>query len=66
MPGMSGTELAEHVRWSHPETKVLYMSGYPAHPSGRSERLSVEGPMLAKPFTTATLTEMVRRTLDAG
>jgi two-component system cell cycle sensor histidine kinase/response regulator CckA len=66
MPGMSGTELAEHVRRSHPEAKVLYMSGYPAHPSGRSERFSVEGAMLAKPFTTATLTEMVRRTLDAG
>jgi len=66
MPGMSGTELAQHVRRSHPETKVVYMSGYSEHPSGRSELFSIDGPMLAKPFTRATLAEMVRRMLDAG
>jgi len=34
--------------------------------SGRSELFSIDGPMLAKPFTRATLAEMVRRMLDAG
>ena len=66
MPVMRGTELAQHVRRSHPETKVVYMSGYSEHPSGSSELFSINGPMLAKPFTRATLAEVVRRMLDAG
>ena len=33
MPGMLGTELAERVKAAHPETKVMYISGYGDLPS---------------------------------
>ena len=65
MPRMSGTDLAGEVRRTHPDVRVLYMSGYPAHPSGRTEPLGVDAPLVEKPFTPEALTGMVRRTLDA-
>lgn len=27
MPGLSGTELAQHIQWSHPECRVLLFTG---------------------------------------
>ena len=29
MPGMKGTELTARLRTEKPETRILYMSGYP-------------------------------------
>jgi signal transduction histidine kinase len=38
MPGMSGTDLARAVCRARPDVRVLYMSGYPAHPSAQPGR----------------------------
>jgi len=65
MPGMSGPELAEELQRARRDIKIVYMSGYPAHPSGQRSLVSPGTPVLAKPFTARALTEMVRRTLDA-
>ncbi|MFN7147762.1 MAG: response regulator [Myxococcota bacterium] len=65
MPGMSGAQLASAMRASHPEVRVLLMSG---HPDERVAR-HTEGPrfpMLRKPFNAQDLLEAVRRTLDAA
>ena len=64
MPGMKGTELAEHVRAIAPEMPILFMSGYV-----RSEALDGsirDNPdlLLRKPFRTSDLRERVRAALD--
>lgn len=45
MPGMTGTELARHIRSSQPGTPVLIVSGY-AHVEG----IDADLPRLTKPF----------------
>jgi CheY-like chemotaxis protein len=65
MPGMNGRALAEAIRLSHPETRVLYTSGYSA------EILSVEDiqqpafAYLEKPFSVAELARALRTLLDS-
>jgi two-component system cell cycle sensor histidine kinase/response regulator CckA len=64
MPDMSGRELAQRLRSSRPDMRLLYMSGqndediagYGVLPSGTL--------FLPKPFTIAALTERVREVLD--
>jgi two-component system cell cycle sensor histidine kinase/response regulator CckA len=63
MPGVSGRELAKRLRSVHPETKILFISGYTSTltPSA-GERL---GPLLAKPFSPQALASKVREILTA-
>jgi YesN/AraC family two-component response regulator len=63
MPGWSGVDLSDRLTESHPELKVLYMSGY------TDDRLVHEGvldpgtALLQKPFTPAMLARKVREVL---
>jgi CheY-like chemotaxis protein len=59
--GMSGIELANEVRATHPDVKVLLTSGYTAH---ALEAEHVER-FLQKPYTLPTLAERLREALDA-
>jgi signal transduction histidine kinase len=60
MPRMNGAESARQIRRLHPETKVLFVSGYPA-----KARAEVTGhPLLYKPFSRAVLARKVREMLD--
>ncbi|RME48692.1 MAG: response regulator, partial [Deltaproteobacteria bacterium] len=60
-PGMKGTELVRRLKEIHPETEILYMSGY-ADRSGAS--FEGEGKRwIEQPFTTATLLERIRQVL---
>jgi PAS domain S-box-containing protein len=61
MPGMSGYELAERVKSAHPETRILYASGYGEAPS-RPE--SDASSYIQKSFPPATLAAKVREILD--
>ena len=57
MPGMDGIELAQEWTKSHPNTRILFMTGY-------SHDAAVSGaPVLYKPFTIAQLREAVKRAL---
>ena len=64
MPGLNGRELADRFATIHPETRVLFMSGY------AGEALSAQGVIdssvafLAKPFVPAELGRKVREVLD--
>ena len=61
MPHMSGHELAARLRSRHPETRVLYTSGYTD-----SGGVLAEGEhFLQKPFGIAALAEKVRAVLAA-
>jgi CheY-like chemotaxis protein len=64
MPDMSGHELAGRVAVLRPETKVLFMSGYPDHPITASGIVS-DAPLVSKPFTRQLLLTRVRQVLDA-
>jgi two-component system cell cycle sensor histidine kinase/response regulator CckA len=63
MPQMRGTELADTIRASNPNVKVLIMSGYIG--SGQSHRFDPGFPFLQKPFTQQELALTVRHILDS-
>ncbi len=63
MPGMSGTELAHHLRAIKPELKLLFISGYTDDVGiGGTDASSA---YLQKPFTPEALSKLVRELLDA-
>ena len=65
MPGMSGSQLAEKIQLSRPETRIVYMTGYTDDMVGQHKVLEPGVQLLQKPFTKAELASKVRATLDA-
>ena len=65
MPQMSGRELAEHLAPLHPETKVLYMSGYADHAVVQHGLLDPGTVFLQKPFSADALARKLREVLDS-
>ncbi|HXV29544.1 MAG TPA: ATP-binding protein, partial [Sinorhizobium sp.] len=64
MPGgMTGGELAQHVRALRPEVKMLFTSGY-AEPSVVGKELKDAGSWLQKPYTAKELARRLRDLLD--
>ncbi len=61
MPNMGGREVAEILPVSHPETRVLYMSGYV---DDINELLAHGHAFIDKPFTPEALLLKVRQVLD--
>ncbi|HEY3377258.1 MAG TPA: histidine kinase N-terminal 7TM domain-containing protein [Armatimonadota bacterium] len=59
MPGMNGRELAERLIALHPETAVLYMSGYPENVISQHGILDPGLHFLPKPFSVLQLTQTV-------
>ena len=65
MPEISGFRLAERLRSLRPQTKVLYMSGYPDQGDKSGE--AQPGPnLIQKPFTKEKLLRTVREALDSA
>jgi PAS domain S-box-containing protein len=59
MPGMPGTELAEHLRELGLKTKVLFMSGYTGEVLERKRVAQGEAAFIEKPFAATDLLEKV-------
>lgn len=66
LPRMNGCELAARLAAIHPETRVLYMSGYMGDAIVQSQVLATEAPFLPKPFTADALARKVRQVLDGA
>lgn len=62
MPRMRGTELAQGLARSHPEIKIIYMSGYLEHASPAGSYVA-ESAFLQKPFSRETLLHKVTEIL---
>jgi two-component system cell cycle sensor histidine kinase/response regulator CckA len=63
MPGMDGRELANRLMSVHPETKVLYMSGYTDNAITHHGILEKGMHYIPKPFTVEGLLNKVREVL---
>ncbi len=64
MPGMDGRELTNRLMLLHPETKVLYMSGYTDNTIVHHGVLEEGINYIQKPFTVDALAGKVREVLD--
>jgi two-component system cell cycle sensor histidine kinase/response regulator CckA len=64
MPKMSGRELAEKIACIHPETKVVFMSGYSNNLISSQQILDPKHVLLQKPFRLAALGRCIRETLS--
>ena len=58
MPVMDGRELAERLKRKHPETKILFMSGYSV------AALDPQAAFLPKPFSPGALVSKVEEILE--
>ena len=64
MPGLSGPQLADKLTARRPETRVVFMSGYP-EAQDPSLGFALNGrSYLQKPFALADLAEKIRQSLD--
>jgi CheY-like chemotaxis protein len=66
MPGMTGRELADRVRQSHPQVKILFTSGYTRDAITHGGRLDEGVEMISKPFTYTSLARKIADVLDKG
>jgi two-component system cell cycle sensor histidine kinase/response regulator CckA len=66
MPYMSGPQLVDELRQTHPALPVLYVSGYPERSLELLNERGQEGAwaLLQKPFTPSQLAQEIRRRLD--
>jgi PAS domain S-box-containing protein len=63
MPGITGRALADRLKSSRPEMKVLYMSGYAEDVIARRGLIESGVELVPKPFTPASLAAKVRAVL---
>jgi PAS domain S-box-containing protein len=65
MPGgMLGTDLAENLRRSNPNLKVIFTTGYSPGVSGKESALREGVNFLPKPYSPQKLADLVRSCLD--
>lgn len=65
MPLMGGKVMAEWLKTTNPDLKILFTSGYMDDAVAQHSLLETGVAFLAKPYTPATLSRKVREMLDA-
>lgn len=65
LPGINGRQVAEAIKAEHPETLVMYMSGYPDDVTGKYGVLDSGIHFIHKPFNPDELARKARHLLDA-
>ena len=66
MPGLKGPEVATRLLAVHPETRVVFMSGYAAESLLHQTAVLGTAVFLQKPFTSSKLGGKLREALDAS
>jgi PAS domain S-box-containing protein len=66
MPRMSGHDLVRSMAACHPETKVIYMSGYLEFHASSHLQKNDGAIYLQKPFALDTLAQKIRNALDSN
>ena len=64
MPGLSGAEVARHIRAKRPDQPILFVSGYSE--TEAVKRTAPDATVLAKPFRAEALQKAVRGALTPG
>jgi len=64
MPGMSGYDLAEHLRSRAPDLPVVFMSGYAESPVGTGALAGGKTAYIQKPFNVEVLVERLGEVLE--
>jgi len=64
MPEINGRELAKEILIIRPETKVLFISGYPADIVDQKGNMKTGSHFLEKPFSASNLGKKVREVID--
>ena len=65
MPGMGGRQLAESLRQTRPNLRVLFVSGYTEDAAFRKGIADRKHAFLQKPYTFNVLTRKIREVLDS-
>jgi response regulator RpfG family c-di-GMP phosphodiesterase len=65
LPGIGGSEIAARIHDIHPQSKVLYTSGYTDDAIVRGGLIERGSAFLEKPFTPNLLARRIREVLDA-
>jgi two-component system, cell cycle sensor histidine kinase and response regulator CckA len=66
MPGLSGPDVSDRLKETHPRMQTLFLSGYSSH-SALLDRVTADpGAFLQKPFTVETLLSKVHERLGAA
>ena len=63
MPGMTGLGLVQRIQITHPDVKVLYISGYTDTAMLHQGVLESDTAFLQKPFTPQALLKKVREVI---
>jgi PAS domain S-box-containing protein len=63
LPGLNGRQLADIARLHRPGLRVLFLTGYAAHASVRSEFLAQGMDLMAKPFELDALASKIKEML---
>ena len=64
LPDINGRQLADIAREHRPGLKILFLTGYAEHASGRSEFLAMGMEMMTKPFAIAELARKIRGMIE--
>ncbi|HEY9594215.1 MAG TPA: PAS domain S-box protein [Spirochaetia bacterium] len=65
MPGMNGRELADRIAVLHPESRVLFASGYAENVIAHGGTLTGSIHFIGKPYTPRSLSRKIRDVLGA-
>jgi CheY-like chemotaxis protein len=64
LPGLNGIELANLIQKTHPNLKVLFMSGYTGTLVAHQGVLNASAAFIEKPFTRQALLRQLREVLE--